>query len=123
MLITFYTKEGAPYQIRVAPKQKIIQVHRNNYIDFEFNQRAQKKLSAEAYMLYMYLLTRSRDRAWVLSSKDVYENTTLKKRTYSRAINELIEAGYLIKKEIQIKEEETYTQNTYHLLEHPQLPF
>ena len=55
-----------------------------------------KKLTADAYLLYMYLITRPSNRVWTLSSQDVYNNTALKKRTYSKAVSELIEKKYLI---------------------------
>jgi len=118
MFMKFYTETGEPYSINVAPKQKIIKVHRNNYIDFQLNQCAQKNLSPYAYMLYMYLLVRSKDRAWAMSSKDICENTTLTKKTYPKAVEELIEKGYLVPKEISTEDNAHYSKNTYHLLEH-----
>lgn len=44
------------YYIRVAHNQKLIQIHRQRGISFNFNYEAIKNLSTNAYALYMYIL-------------------------------------------------------------------
>ena len=114
--IKLYDSNKAPYTIKVSHNQKAIYIHRAKGINFALNQLAMKALSADAYLLYMYLLTRKEGRVWVLSSQDVFEQTALKKRTYTNAINELIEKKYLISGPI---EGVAQNYNTYHLFEAP----
>ena len=75
-----------------------------------------KNLSADGYLLYMYLLTCYKERVWALSSQDVFTHTALKRRTYTKAITELIEKKYLISAPI---EGIPSTIETYHFYEMP----
>ena len=86
------SRTGKQYYIKVAANQKVIQIHRvKNGINFEANYKAMAVLSANAYVLYMYLLMHENHRVWALSSKDVYAKTALTEKTYTKAVAELIE--------------------------------
>ena len=114
--IKLYDSSGIQYTIKVHPNQKAIYIHRDKGINFWLNQEAMEKLSADAYLLYMYLLVKKENRVWALSSQDVFEHTALKKRTYMKAVAELQEKKYLIPGPI-----EGVNKNvcTYHLWESP----
>lgn len=115
--IKAYDEHGDSYIIKVSNNQKVIQIHRKRSINFSANYAAIKNLSANAYVLYMYLLMHSEKRIWALSSKDIYENTPLRKYTLSNAITELQEKGYLVPGEIDLGDNKTYNSNSYHLYE------
>lgn len=108
------------YAIKVANNQKVIQVHRKaGSITFASNYKAMKALSSNGYVLYMYLLMHSNSRVWALSSEDVYVKTNLTKNTYPKAVNELINAGYLTEEEINIGGKK-FKKNAFHLWEDPE---
>ena len=112
--------KGSTYKIELAKNQKVVQIHRiKNSINFDANYKAIKNLSFAAYTLYMYLIMHSNNRVWALSSKDIYNNTNFTERTYTRAIDELIEKRYLIHGEIDIGGGQTYKENAFHLWEDP----
>lgn len=122
MFLTFLDEDNKPYNIHVVPKQKIVQIHRERGIDFELNRQAIKQLSSDAYTLYMYILTRCTTKAWYLSSTDVYENTSLRRRTYTKAIAELQEKKYLIPGPIKTPDGD-FNNNTFHLVQSPDCTF
>lgn len=116
------SRTGKQYYIKVAANQKVIQIHRvKNGINFEANYKAMAVLSANAYVLYMYLLMHENHRVWALSSKDVYAKTALTEKTYTKAVAELIENKYLVKGDIQLDACTTYSWNAYHLYELPEM--
>lgn len=109
------------YQVEVAKNQKVVQIHRvKNGINFEANLRAMKTLSANGYVLYMYLMMHEKDRVWALSSKDVYRKTPLTEKTYPKAVQELIDNNYLIKENIGVGGT-LISENAYHLYETPHI--
>lgn len=111
---------GQTYKIELAKNQKVVKVNRiKNGINFEANNKALATLSANAYVLYMYLLLHSPNRVWALSSKDVYSKTPLAERTYTKAIDELISKGYLVEKEIDVGDGKKYKENSFILFEDP----
>jgi hypothetical protein len=119
--ISVYEKAtGKHYGIQVAKNQKVIQIHRvKNGINFAANYSAMKELTANAYVLYMYLLMHSNDRVWALSKVDVEDKTQLSEKTYLKAVQELISKGYLTAGDIDIGDGKVWTENAYHLWEAP----
>lgn len=120
------SKSGGIYPIIVAPNQKVIQIHRiRKAINFEANKAALATLSANGYVLYMYLLMHPEGRIWALSSKDVYNRTPLTEKTYTVAMKELIAKGYLTEGEIFINtySATTFKENAWHFWERPELRF
>lgn len=114
------TNLDTPYIIKVAYNQKVVQIHRvESGINYKANYKALKALSTNAYALYMYLLMHEEKRIWALSSKDVYEKTSLTKNNYPKAVEELIEKGYLTQGKIDGGVTE-FKENAYHLWEDPQ---
>lgn len=89
-------------KLKVAPNQKVITVHKvhgkgGRILDILANKEAMKQLSADAYSLYMHFILSMPDYTEALSLQHISETTSLKERTYYKAINELIEKGYLVK--------------------------
>ena len=115
-LLKLYDSSGTPYEVNIANNQKAIYIHREKGINFKLNHNAMKDLSADAYLLYMYLITRQGGRVWILSSQDVFAQTALKRRTYTNAIAELQEKKYLIAGPI---ENINNNVSTYHMWESP----
>ena len=113
---------GKHYGIQVAKNQKVVQIHRvKNGINFAASYQSLKDLTANAHLLYMYLLLHSEGRVWALSSKDVYERTHLTDKTYPKAVQELIEKKYLTPGDIDIGTDAPFTENAYHFWETPSL--
>lgn len=114
---------GQRYTIIVARNQKVIKIHRiKNAINFKANEQAQKELSLYAYSLYMYLIRHEQNRVWALSSKDVFEKTPLKEKSYIKAIQELINKDYLTKGVIDLGcGDRKYKNEAYHFWEIPSL--
>ena len=121
--INFKDSHNNTYSVRITHNQKMIYIHRSRGIDFTFNRRAIKSLSSDAYVLYSYLLLNQPERIWALSSQHVYESTPLKKRTYTKAIQELLEKGYLTAGEFIDQDNNKHQENTYHFWEDPSLSF
>ena len=118
----YEAKTGKHYGVQVAKNQKVIQIHRvKNGINFEANYEAMKNLSANAYVLYMYLIMHSEGRVWALSKVDVEAKTALKEKTYLKAVQELIEKKYLTPGDIDIGGEKPWIEEAYHLWETPSL--
>jgi hypothetical protein len=117
--IEFY-KNGYNGTIKVSKNQKVIQAHRiDKGVNFEASYKAMEKLTSDGYLLYMYLVMHPLNKVWALSSKDVTSRTPLSMRTYNSAVHELIEKGYLVQANIDIKELH-FSENAYHLLEDPE---
>ena len=116
---------GQRYTILVSKNQKVIKIHRiKSAINFKANEQAQKELSIYAYAMYMYLIRHEQNRVWALSSKDVFEKTPLKEKTYIKAVQELIDKGYLTKGTIDLGcGDRKYKDEAYHLWETPSLRF
>lgn len=112
--IKLYDCSGHQYTIKAAYNQKVIYIHRGKTIDFKLNLQAMSELSSDAYLLYMYLMIRQKDKVWALSSKEVFESTALKKRTYMKAVAELIDKQFLIPGPIEGVDKNLCT---YHLWE------
>lgn len=113
---------GKHYAIQVAKNQKVIQIHRvKSSINFAANYEAMKDLTANAYVLYMYLIMHSEGRVWALSKVDVEAKTPLKEKTYLKAVQELIDKKYLTAGEIDIGDGKKWTEEAYHLWETPSL--
>lgn len=128
--INFY-KNGYNGSIKIAKNQKVIQVHRTGKsINFFANYKAIENLSSDGYVLYMYLLMHPLDNVWALSSKDVTSRTPLSMRTYNSAVHELIDKGYLVEGDINLKQyskrgvecgELNFSNDAYHLFEDPDM--
>lgn len=115
----YFYKDGWNGSIKRSKNQKVIQIHRaNGGITFELNYNAMKNLSANAYLLYMYLIMHPEKKVWVLSSKHVFSTTALTKNTYPSAVNELIEKRYLVKGVIEY-DSKTWDEDAYHMYEAP----
>ena len=111
---------GKQYSITIAANQKVIQINRvKNYINFEANYKAMSVLSSNAYVLYMYLLMHDNRRIWALSSKDVYAKTALTEKTYPKAVAELIDKNYLVRRDIQLVAYTKFSDNIYQFYEPP----
>ena len=102
--------------------QKVVQIKRvdekRKSINFDANRQAMQNLTPNGYMLYMNLILWPHDTAWALSSKEVYQRTTLKRRTYEAAIEDLISHGYLVPHDIRSPSGNFKADdNAYYLLE------
>jgi len=105
--------------IKLFPNQKFVLSHREHMgIDFSSTNSAMQRLSPKTYMIYMYLLTRSGRVPWILSAKNVAENTTLEESDLEWALQELRDKNYLVPGEITFNGH-TYNENCYHLWEAP----
>lgn len=96
--ISIKKPNGKSMDLHVAPNQKVIEIVKSDPkkpIDRIANELASKTLTPEAYMLYMYFNRNIHGYTEVLLLDRVKEHTTLGPRMYYRAVNELIEKGYL----------------------------
>lgn len=110
------SKDGQTYNIKLAPNQKVVTVIKSKpkgyILDIEANKAARKKLSSDAYSLYMHFVLNVPGYTEVLSMKYNIETSALSERTYYKAVNELIEKGYLVKTQHeQIKEYYLFYEN------------
>ena len=117
--LTATLKNGTPYTIKQSNNQKLFQIHRDQGINFEYNYTALKNLSQNAYTLYMYLIMHNPNRIWALSSKNIFEHTPLKKKTYMLAMHELQDKNYITPGAIKLSDNYIYNNNTYHIWESP----
>lgn len=104
------------YDIKLAPNQKVVTVIKSKpkgyILDIEANKLARKTLSSDAYSLYMYFVLNIPGYTEALSMKHNVEISALSERTYYKAINELINKGYLVKTQHeQIKEYYMFYEN------------
>lgn len=89
--------------IKLVANQKVIKLIKySDSIDYTAHNKARKDLSANAFVLYDYLLCHSNNWVWALSSADVINETPLKIGTYNKAVAELIEMRYLVPHDIDI---------------------
>lgn len=110
------SNDGQTYNIKLAPNQKVVTVIKSKpkgyILDIEANKAARKKLSSDAYSLYMHFVLNVPGYTEVLSMKYNIETSALSERTYYKAVNELIEKGYLVKTQHeQIKEYYLFYEN------------
>lgn len=89
-------------KLKVAPNQKVVTVHKvhgksGRILDISANKEAMKQLSTDVYVLYMHFILSVPEYTEALSLQHISETTSLRERTYYKAINELIEKGYLVK--------------------------
>ena len=93
--------DNKQYDIKLAPNQKVVTVVKSKpkgyILDIEANKLARKTLSSDAYSLYMHFVLNIPGYTEALSMKYNLETSALSERTYYKAINELIEKGYLVK--------------------------
>ena len=116
MAIRFQADGGKCYDIKLAPNQKVVTVVKSKpkgyILDISANRAAHKKLSSDAYSLYMHFVLNVPGYTEALSMKYITDNTDLSERTYYKAIKELIEQGYLVKTpHEQIKEYYLFYEN------------
>ena len=115
---------GLNFSLKLDPDQALIQTHRVlSGINFEANNEALKNLSAEAFVLYMYLVKHSPKSLWRLAEKDILKKTSLTADNLQSAFNELVEKHYLTPGEVGegITYNQLHTYNSYHLWETPSL--
>lgn len=101
MAVRIQAIDGKYYEVKLAPNQKVVTVVKSKpkgyILDIEANKVARKKLSSDAYSLYMYFTLNVPGYTEALSMKYNIEISALSERTYYKAVNELIEKGYLVK--------------------------
>ncbi len=89
-------------ELNVAPNQKVIEIRKakeRSVMNIQFNRIAQAVLSLQAYALYMHFMCNLHGYKELLSIKAVMATTALGEKAYYKAVNELIEKGYMIKTE------------------------
>jgi hypothetical protein len=107
--------------ISVAPNQKVIEIRKvhpqkGKILDIASNKLAMQELGLAAYMLYMHFVLNIPGYLEALSIKTLTETTSLSAKTYYKAINELIENGYLVKDPTN-----TQFKEYYFFYENPQM--
>ena len=102
-------------KVQVYPNQKLIKIHKEDDAQTNFNyiNNAIKDLSCDSFALYMFLYGIDNNTVYALSSAYMYENSALTKRTYTKAVNELIDKGYLVKGELVTDNDEVIIENVY----------
>ena len=107
-------------KIKAAPNQKVVTIHKvhgksGKILDIASNKKAMKELSLAAYELYMHFILSMPGYTEALSLQSIIETTSLKERTYYKAVNELIEKGYLVKEtHNNFKDYYGFYENPYH---------
>lgn len=96
------TKDRGVVDVKVVPNQKVIEIHKvhakgGRILDIAANRRAQRELSAQAYVLYMHFVLNLPGYQEALSVAHITESTSLSERGYYKAVNELIEKEYLVR--------------------------
>lgn len=104
------------YDIKLAPNQKVVTVIKSKpkgyILDIEANKVARKTLSSDAYSLYMHFVLNVPGYTEALSIKHNLQTSSLSERTYYKAVNELIQKGYMVKTpHQQIKEYYLFYEN------------
>ena len=111
------TKDRGVVDVKVVPNQKVIEIHKihtkGRILDIPTNRKAQLELSPQAYILYMHFMLNLPGYQEALSIKHITETTSLSERGYYKAVNELIEKKYLVRKP------STQFSEFYHFYEHP----
>lgn len=99
--IRVYTKDRGVVDVKVAPNQKVVEVHKihpsGKILDIAANKRAQQNLTPTTYVLYMHFILNLPGYKEALSLSYITESTSLSERGYYKAINELIEKRYLVR--------------------------
>jgi hypothetical protein len=119
--IPVYMKgRGVVVDIQVSHNQKVVCVQKVNpkkgkILDITSNRLARKELSLAAYSLYMHFILNLPGYQEALSIKKITESCALSAKTYYKAVDELIEKGYLV------KEPSTQFKEYYLFLENPSL--
>lgn len=116
MAVIVKASDGKSYELKLAPNQKVVTVIKSKpkgyILDITANRVAHKKLSSDAYSLYMHFVLNIPGYTEALSMKHITSSTGLSERTYYKAVNELIEKRYLVKtKHEQIKEYYLFYEN------------
>lgn len=116
MAVRVQASDGSYYDIKLAPNQKVVTVIKSKpkgyILDIEANKLARKTLSSDAYSLYMHFVLNVPGYTEALSMKHNLDTSTLSERTYYKAVNELIQKGYLVKGyHEQIKEYYLFYEN------------
>ena len=116
MAVRIQASDGQYYDIKLAPNQKVVTVIKSKpkgyILDIEANKIARETLSSDAYSLYMHFVLNIPGYTEALSMKYNLNTSSLSERTYYKAVNELIEKGYLVKKpHDQIKEYYLFYEN------------
>ena len=116
MAVKIQSNDGKAYEFKLAPNQKVVTVIKSKpkgyIIDIVANRVAHKKLSSDAYSLYMHFALNIPGYTEALSMKYITDSTSLSERTYYKAVNELIEKEYLVKTpHQQIKEYYLFYEN------------
>ena len=103
--------------ITVYNNQKVVHINKINkngkMYDLAANKQAIKNLTANAYVLYSHLLHNKSDWLEAISKKRICEITSLGDRTYDKALDELIEKRYIVKKD------HNEYENYYEFYEYP----
>ena len=116
MSVKIQIGDGKCYDIKLAPNQKVVTVIKSKpkgyILDIEANKAARKELSSDAYSLYMHFVLNVPGYTEALSMQQNIKTSSLSERTYYKAVNELIQKGYLVKKpHEQIKEYYLFYEN------------
>ena len=117
--IKVVTRNKRVVDINVVPNQKVIEIHKvhpkkGKILDIPTNRIAQNELSAQAYVLYMDFVLNLPEYNEALSLEHILKTTTLSERGYYKAVKELIEKQYLVRKSHKDFSE------FYHFYEKPQ---
>lgn len=70
------------------------------------------RLSQHAFVLYNYLLSVKED-VFPLSTKDLYKNSNLNYKSYTKAFQELVDNNYMVPHKITLNDGRIYDQNTF----------
>lgn len=116
MAVRIQVSNDKYYDIKLAPNQKVVTVVKSKpkgyILDIEANRIAHKNLSSDAYSLYMHFVLNVPGYTEALSMQHITHNSALSERTYYKAVNELIEKRYLVKRpHEQIKEYYLFYEN------------
>lgn len=116
--IRVYTKDRGVVDVKVAPNQKVVEVHKEKFksvMNIQLNRKAQVTLSLQAYALYMHFMCNIHGYRELLSPEQISKTTALGEKAYYKAVKELIEKKYLV------KVENTDMPNYYVFYEDPSL--
>lgn len=121
--IHYTLPDGEKRIVKQSPNQRLIEIHlacpEHGGINFDARKRARTALSKNAFQLYDFLCCFPNGLIWALSSKVLYEESQLREASYKSAFNELLEKGYIKRKDILTtnKDNLRLTYNTYHFFE------
>ncbi len=120
-LSIYIPDRGTTVDIIVAKHQKVIEIVKvhpksGKILDISSNKQAMQELSLAAYVLYMHFVLNIPGYREALSIKTLTETTALSTKTYYKAVEELIEKGYLV------KQEDLTFEEYYLFYENPNLP-